>query len=140
MNIVKNIALVGLFTAMVSTAAQAQWSFGNTQAWPTVTPSNLVVNPATGLPLISDPFTGIRRFRPPTPYNPVIAKTNPKVTNVQYDIWGRPIITAERDQVLQSALDPDRNVIDPGSLRRVNHYEYNGYGQRVHVTGTKWTS
>jgi hypothetical protein len=140
MKIAQTIALAGLFTMLASTAAQAQWPFGPAPSWPATTPSYPSINPATGLPVISDPFTGVNPFAPPKPYNPVIAQTKPKVTNVQYDAWGRPIVTVEKDEVQQSALDPYRHVIDPGSLRQVNRYEYDAYGQRVHVTGTEWTS
>ncbi len=67
--------------------------------------------------------------------------TGPYVTDVQVDPYtGRLIVRTNQNVIGASALDPYRNVIDPGSLQFVNRLEYDPYGRPVRVIGRVWTS
>lgn len=73
--------------------------------------------------------------------NPVIGNTGTHVTGVYFD-WTTMQWKVRTDQqvILNSALDPNRNVIDPGSYRYVDRYFRDWNGVLWHETGYKWTS
>lgn len=74
-------------------------------------------------------------------YNPEIYDSGLQVSDFRYDPFsGRIIVRTDRRKVRESALDPNRTNIDPGSYRVVNRYETDINGVRWHVTGTEWTS
>ncbi len=73
--------------------------------------------------------------------NPVIHNSGTKPTEMVYDYTtGTWKLKTEQTQIHNSALDKDRNIIDPGSLRNVNYYTTDSAGNRVHVTGKTWRS
>lgn len=59
---------------------------------------------------------------------------------VEYDEYGRVIVRTGRDNIHDSAHDPDRDVVDPGSYKYVNRKYRDRYGRLVHQYGPKWTS
>lgn len=69
---------------------------------------------------------------------PVIQQQNPTV--IQYDPYGRVIVNQSQDQVFDSAYDPNRHIVDPGSYRNVNYTTYDQWGRQVQVWGVTWTS
>ena len=73
--------------------------------------------------------------------NPEIYNSGRVVTDARYcPFTGQIIVRTDQTQVRESYLDPNRNVIDPGSYHRVNRYETDVYGVRWHITGEEWTS
>lgn len=74
-------------------------------------------------------------------YNPEIYDSGVQISNFRYDPFsGRIIVRTDRRKVRESAFDPNRSNIDPGSYRVVNRYETDLNGVRWHITGTEWTS
>ena len=73
--------------------------------------------------------------------NMVIANTGTQVSGAYYD-WNTMQWRVRTDQqvVLDSALDPNRNVIDQGSYRYVSRYFTDHNGVIWHESGYRWTS
>ena len=72
----------------------------------------------------------------PTPWNPTIAQSQNHFDGFHYDPYtGRWTVDTTQNKLKESATDPNRGHVDPGSLRRVNRWQGN-----THVTGTRWTS
>ena len=73
--------------------------------------------------------------------NPIIADTGPEVSDYYYDPFlGRRVLRTDRTKVLDSALDPNRNHIDPGSYEVVDETYTDRNGVEWHLTGERWTS
>jgi hypothetical protein len=53
---------------------------------------------------------------------------------------GRLVVDVNRDRIKDSALDPNRGIVDPGSLRNIDQWETDANGVVWHITGTEWTS
>ena len=76
----------------------------------------------------------------PYPYhpgwNPTIAKTHNHFSGAHFDPYtGRWTVDTTQSKVKESATDPNRNHVDPGSWHRVDRWQGN-----THVTGSRWTS
>ncbi|MCP4195039.1 MAG: hypothetical protein GY768_30935 [Planctomycetaceae bacterium] len=70
------------------------------------------------------------------PWNPTVAQTHNHFSGFHYDpSTGRWTVDTTQSKVKESAIDPNRAHVDPGSWRRVNRWEGN-----THVTGSRWTS
>jgi hypothetical protein len=73
--------------------------------------------------------------------NPYIGNTGFQNEGVYVDPQtGQVHIKIGRERITQSALDPNRDIVDPGSLRNVNRYERDQKGTLWLITGRQWTS
>jgi hypothetical protein len=72
---------------------------------------------------------------------PPIGDTGNVTTGLRFD-WttGRWVVDTDRKILFGSALDPNRNVIDPGSFQLVDYQQYDANGVLWHYTGRRWTS
>jgi hypothetical protein len=74
--------------------------------------------------------------------------TNPDVFNSGFQnegftldpFTGQVTMHVGRSRIKNEALDPNRGIVDPGSLQIINRYERDEYGIQWHITGRVWTS
>jgi hypothetical protein len=74
--------------------------------------------------------------------------TNPTIFDSQFQnegvvvdpYTGHVIVNVGRDRMKESVLDPNRHIVDPGSLQIIDDYQRDEYGTLWHVTGRLWTS
>lgn len=76
--------------------------------------------------------------------NPVTQPTNPVIHKQQtvkykYDQFGNLVVDNTVEQTKQSALDPNRAVIDPGSMTKSSSVRFEN-GFQVTTTTYRWTS
>ena len=72
----------------------------------------------------------------PTHWNPTIAQSRNHFDGFHYDpTTGRWTVDTTQNKLKESATDPNRAHIDPGSYRPVDRWQGN-----THVTGFRWTS
>ncbi|QDU25144.1 hypothetical protein ETAA8_02060 [Anatilimnocola aggregata] len=53
---------------------------------------------------------------------------------------GRWIVNTNGHTIHRSAMDPNRNQVDPGSLRRSSSISRDAFGNQMETTVTSWTS
>jgi hypothetical protein len=88
-------------------------------------------------PQVSDPF----RSRRSNPYQRPIYNGPSQLDNLSYDpVTGRWVANVNSETVYESATDPDRDVVDPGSLRTRVLSTVDANGNQVNKTITSWTS
>jgi len=74
-------------------------------------------------------------------WNPTIFDTGTQFQDMQYDPFTNSMIMrTRRTSVKASAMDPNRNWVDPGSKRWVNEIRMDAQGNQWRVRGWQWTS
>ena len=74
-------------------------------------------------------------------WNPIVWDSGQHVSGISYDPFtGRIRVRTDHRKIRESALDPNRQDIDPGSYERVDEYQTDAQGRRWRVTGYRWTS
>ena len=88
-------------------------------------------------PQIADPFRGRRS----NPYRRPIYNRPSQLDNLSYDsVTGRWLANVNSETVYESATDPNRDVVDPGSLRTRTFSALDADGNQINKTVTSWTS
>ena len=74
------------------------------------------------------------------PWNPVVHNSGQWAMYHGWNPWTGHTSSTHQTTVNASAYDPNRWMMDPGSLRYHNEWVPNGYGGWTRQTGTSWTS
>lgn len=72
--------------------------------------------------------------------NPVVFNGGVNVTGVGTDAFGRPVVQTNQTVATASAFDPNRNVVDPGSMQTSSSIVTDSFGNSYQETTTSWTS
>ena len=72
--------------------------------------------------------------------NPVVSDTGVNITATGIDPFGRPVVQTDQSTIHQSALDPNRGTVDPGSVETSSSIVMDSFGNTVRETTTSWTS
>lgn len=72
--------------------------------------------------------------------NPVVFDTGATITDIQFDASGRPVVITDQTIANQSAADPNRNVIDPGSYQTYTSTVSDAAGNTFQEVTELWTS
>lgn len=73
--------------------------------------------------------------------NPEIYNSGNQMTGIQFDPFtGRITVRTDRTRVRESYLDPNRGLVDAGSLRYVDEVQVDASGVQWRVQGWQWTS
>ena len=129
-------------SANLANAQQFQWgpvtvrvnSIGRTDHYPSVFPRPYPNRP--GRPRIAEPQP--ERHNPWE--NPIYVEPK-QVERMVYDpATGTWKVKVTQEVINESATDPYRDVVDPGSFHVTTDYRYDRFGNRIRIVTEHWTS